>query len=205
MKKKLCRVGGFAALVLLIASVAWGAYTTLIYTDKGGNRQVVASGGEVKVLSGGAVTVDSGGTLTVAGVTVDSSTLAMTGLTATAAELNKNAGMPASMTTTATPATGTCGVQFVFKNAAGSAISRATSGLCYVSSSTGLAFGSAITSLAVLTNGGLATLVTGSVAMFTTDATGKLGVTLTASPGSYYLTFVLPNGSIITSSVLGVN
>jgi hypothetical protein len=43
--------------------------------------------------------IPTGSTLTVAGVTVDSSTLAMTGLTATAAELNKNAGVTAGTAT----------------------------------------------------------------------------------------------------------
>ncbi len=41
------------------------------------------------VKSGGLIRVDSGGSLTVAGVTIDASTLALNGLTATAAELNK--------------------------------------------------------------------------------------------------------------------
>lgn len=44
---------------------------------------------ELVVESGGAITVNSGGTLTVAGVTVDETTLAMTGLTASATELNQ--------------------------------------------------------------------------------------------------------------------
>lgn len=55
-------------------------YNTKVYTKQGGDEMVVASGG--------AITVESGGSLTVAGVTVDSSTLALNGLTATAAELN---------------------------------------------------------------------------------------------------------------------
>ncbi len=53
---------------------------TKIYHKQGGDELVVASGG--------AITVETGGSLTVAGVTIDASTLALTGLSATAAELN---------------------------------------------------------------------------------------------------------------------
>ena len=56
-------------------------YSTKVYTKQGGEELVVASGGSI--------TVESGGTLTVAGVTVDETTLAMTGLTASAVELNQ--------------------------------------------------------------------------------------------------------------------
>lgn len=59
------------------------SYQPKVYRKQGGNEMVVASGG--------AITVESGGTLTVAGVTVDETTLAMTGLTATAVELNQYA------------------------------------------------------------------------------------------------------------------
>ena len=76
--------------------------------------------------------------------------------------------------------------------------------LCYVSSSAG-AQATAATSLAALTNGSLTTLVTGKVALVTTSAAGLLGITLTMTAGTYYLTFVLPNGKIITSSALVVN
>lgn len=57
-------------------------YQPKVYRKQGGNELVVASGG--------AITVESGGSLTVAGVTVDASTLALNGLTATAAELNES-------------------------------------------------------------------------------------------------------------------
>lgn len=56
-------------------------YIPKVYKSQGGNELVVASGG--------AITVESGGTLTVAGVTIDASTLALTGLTASAVELNQ--------------------------------------------------------------------------------------------------------------------
>lgn len=56
-------------------------YQPKVYRKQGGDEMVVASGG--------AITVESGGSLTVAGVTVDETTLAMTGLTASAVELNQ--------------------------------------------------------------------------------------------------------------------
>lgn len=63
--------------------MADATYQPKIYRKQGGSELVCASGG--------AITVESGGTLTVAGVTVDETTLAMTGLTASAAELNEYA------------------------------------------------------------------------------------------------------------------
>lgn len=59
----------------------------LVYRKQGGDELVVASGGKI--------TVESGGAIEVGGVTVDSSTLAMSGLTASAAEMNKLDGIPA--------------------------------------------------------------------------------------------------------------
>lgn len=109
-----------------------------------------------------------------------------------------------TVATTATPATGTCACQFVFKDANGVALAHAVSGLLYYSNSTGLAIGAA-TSAAVLTNGALTELVAGKVDHFVTTATGLLGITVTAPTGTYYATFVLPSGRIITSSALGVN
>ncbi len=128
-----------------------------------------------------------------------------TATTMSAAELNSLTDEIASMTTTATPASGSNGVQFVFKNAAGATVSAARRTFqCFVSTSTGQ-FASAVTSIAVLTNGELITLVTGQVATVQC-VSGLLGVTLTAAaPGSYYLSFVLPNGTVITSSVLTVS
>lgn len=57
------------------------SYSPKVYRKQGGDEMVVSSGG--------ALTIESGGTLTVAGVTVDETTLAMTGLTASAVELNQ--------------------------------------------------------------------------------------------------------------------
>lgn len=63
-------------------------YNTKVYHKQGGDELVVASGG--------AITIESGASLTVAGVTVDENTLAVTGLTASADELNILDGVTAT-------------------------------------------------------------------------------------------------------------
>ena len=56
-------------------------YIPKTYRKDGGDTFVVADGGKIEV--------ESGGALTIGGATVDESTLAMTGVTASAAELNE--------------------------------------------------------------------------------------------------------------------
>jgi hypothetical protein len=109
-----------------------------------------------------------------------------------------------SVTTTATPASGTCGVQFVFKNADGSAIASKRAITAYLSDSAG-AHVTAITSFAALTNGSISSLVAGKVIVATTTAAGLLGLTLTGSAATYYVTFILPNGQLLTSGALTIN
>jgi len=50
-------------IMLGLVSISYAVNTTKIYKDKGGDRQVVTSGGDVLVQSGGTVTVASGGLL----------------------------------------------------------------------------------------------------------------------------------------------
>lgn len=115
-------------------------------------------------------------------------------------------GVAASIATVATPASGTCGVQFTFLDADGVAIAVPVSALCYQSTDpAGLAESTAISSIAVLTNGAYTSLVTGKIGIFTTTAAGLLGLTLTASAGTYYMVFVMPSGAILVSSALVVN
>ena len=61
------------------------AFNTKVYTEQGGDRQVVASGGSVDIESGGEIDVESGASLKLAG----------TAVSATAAEINQAAD-PAS-------------------------------------------------------------------------------------------------------------
>lgn len=110
-----------------------------------------------------------------------------------------------TVTTAATPATGTCAVQFQFKNpTTGANLTYPISGLCYSSTSTGLAI-NAITSAATLTNGSILALSATSLWHFITDDTGRVGITLTGDAGSKYITFILPNGKLLTSTVLTIS
>lgn len=78
----------------------------------------------------------------------------MAGVTATTAEINLNDGVANSFTTTATPATGTCGVQFIFKQADGTtSITTPFSGFGYICTADDGLTTKAVTSIAALTNG----------------------------------------------------
>lgn len=109
-----------------------------------------------------------------------------------------------SVTTATTPASGSCAVQFTFKNRAGVAISSRRAMLAWLSDANGDVVAAA-TSLVVLTNGKLTQLVTGQYAHAITSAAGLLGVTVTHAAGTYYMSFQLPDGKIITSGAIVVN
>lgn len=69
------------------------AANVLNYTEQGGARRVVASGGSLDVESGGELDIESGGSLKIAGTAVTSSAAElniMDGVTATAAEINQH-------------------------------------------------------------------------------------------------------------------
>ena len=108
--------------------------------------------------------------------------------------------------TTATPASGSCGVQFVFKDVSGNALTSPVSGLLYLSeAATGLTHDLADTTLAVLTNGALTNIGGAGPSLFTTTAAGLLGLTITAAADDYYVIFVKPDGSLLISDVCTVN
>lgn len=123
---------------------------------------------------------------------------------ASAAELNSLSGAPASVSMTTTPASGTCAVQLVFKDAAGNAINHVVAGTAYFSNAAGTAI-AAVTSGATLTNGDWLDLAAGKVGHYVTTAAGLLGLTVTASAGSYYLSIRLPNGKVVTTGAIVVN
>lgn len=62
------------------------SYQGVIHREQGGLREVVPSGGSLDVESGGEIDIESGGALKIAGIQV----------TASAAELNKSDGVPAT-------------------------------------------------------------------------------------------------------------
>lgn len=114
----------------------------------------------------------------------------------------------ASVTTSSVAATGSAAVQFVFKNAAGVHIASVRRLPMYIATSGGVP-DTAASSFATLTNGTVDTSATGLTGKYTwanTTAAGLLGVTLAAgSPRTTYLSFVLPNQHVITSSVITIN
>jgi hypothetical protein len=110
------------------------------------------------------------------------------------------------MTTATVPASGSCAVQMVLKNSDGSALAGPVSGLLYLSEvATGLTQDLADTTLAVLTNGALTNIGGAGPSLFTTDADGLLGVTITAAADSYWLVLVQPNGKLLISDECVVN
>lgn len=173
-----------------------GTNNTSNYIEQGGARTVI--GGSLDVVSGGELDVESGGSLKIAG----------TAITATAAEINQLDGGWASFSTSATPASGSCAVQFVFKDAAGVAMTEPVAGTFYLSEvATGLTRDPADTSVAVLTNGVVQNIdaAVHNGWHFVTDATGKLGITITAAADDYYVVFLKPNGTLGISTVCTVN
>lgn len=129
-----------------------------------------------------------------------------TEVTATAAELNAVDGAVLTMTTATTPASGSCAVQLVFKDAAGVTMTIPTSGILYLSEvATGLTHDLADTTLAVLTNGALTNIGGAGPSLFTTTAAGLLGLTITAGADDYWVVVVLPSGKLLISDVCVVN
>lgn len=137
-----------------------------------------------------------------------------TQVTATPAELNLVDNMWNSVSTTATPASGSCGVQFVFKDAAGTTMATAVTGIFYISSlATGLDFNHTnLTGLAVLTNGKInpswynaGSAYVNAPVPFITTAAGLLGITITGSIDDYYVVFQHPTGKLVVSDVCTVN
>jgi len=199
--------------VLLLAAAPVLAQNVKNYKTQGGAADHI--GGTLDIDSGGTETVDSGGTLNVAsggafklgGTAVTATAAQLNNIpptTSVTAELNTLTGLPAAVTMTATPATGTCAVQLTFKDSTGAALGHVVSGYLYFSNSAGTAVAAA-TSAATLTNGAIQELVTGKADLFITSAAGLLGFTVTAGTGTYYASIVLPNGRVVTTGAIVVN
>ena len=129
------------------------------------------------------------------------------GLTAAETELATFDGGAYAVTTTATPATGSVGVQFIFKQVGGAtSITVPFSSFGYICTAADGLTSKAVTSVAALTNGRVLNIPTvTSLFQFTSTAAGLLGLTITASAGSYYVAFILPNGKIAVSTVCTIN
>lgn len=106
----------------------------------------------------------------------------------------------ASVDTVATPASGSCGVQFTFKDAYGAPVTEPIAGTCYIATDAlGLDHAIAGTSFAVLTNGALTNIAGAGPSLFTTTAAGLLGVTITAVADDYWVVFLLSSGKLIST------
>lgn len=119
-------------------------------------------------------------------------------------ELFTKPGLFGAFTTDTTPASGTCAIQLSLTDSLEDALTTIQSGIGYVSDEDGVMV-TAVTSVATLTNGSISTIVTGQVFQWISKADGTLGITLTGSAASYYVTLVLPNGEIVVSDEIVVN
>lgn len=110
-------------------------------------------------------------------------------------------------TVSTTPAAGSCAAQFQLVQPLPQSlnVSKISYVKFYLSDVNGNLASSAATSIVENTNGVLHQVVTGLIVEGTTNATGQVGITLTASAGTYYVTFLLPGGNLITSGALVVN
>jgi len=126
-------------------------------------------------------------------------------VTATQSDINTLTAAVANVTLVATPASGTCAIQFTFKSALGNPTGTPTSGLLYfATTNTGLTR-KTFTSAAALTNGSIELIMATKVIHYVTSSGGLLGITLTAAAGDYYPVFVMPNGSLEIGTVCTVN
>ena len=192
---------GTAGTVNVFPATASRGKLAVTCTDQTGNTTVglnVAAMGQATV-----VTLPDPGAAT---ASVMTSTASLTALTASAVEHNSLTGQPGGVTiSTSTPASGSCAVQLFVKQTDGAtSMTRAASGLGYVSTVDGLDV-VATTGIATLTNGCITELVTGKVFHWVCEAAGALGFTLTAGAASYYVTLVLPNGKLATTGAIVVN
>ena len=126
-------------------------------------------------------------------------------VTAGATDLNVMTAALANVTLAATPASGTCAIQFTFKSALGNPTGTPSAGLLYfATTNTGLTR-KTFTSAAALTNGSIEILMATKILHYVTSSGGLLGITLTAPAGDYYPVFVMPNGSLEIGTVCTVN
>lgn len=103
-----------------------------------------------------------------------------------------------------TPASGTNGTQFTFKNSKGEAISSIRSLEAWISDVNGAPV-TAITSFAALTNGNVDVKVVGKIYNVQCTAAGLLGITFTGSAATRYVTFRMPSGRLLVSGAIVIN
>lgn len=74
-------------------------YQPKVYREHGGDRMVVASGGSLDVESGGEMDIESGAAFKIAGTDIAAELARVSGLTATAAEINRVADLTGRIVT----------------------------------------------------------------------------------------------------------
>jgi hypothetical protein len=131
----------------------------------------------------------------------------MDGVTATADEINVVDNVWASFTTATTPASGSCAIALVFKDAAGVTMATTVAGVLYISDlATGLEVD--VLDTGMTASVGAVTLVDTGVTSyynFVTTAAGLLTVTITTGVDSHWLCFTAPNGGLVISDECVVN
>lgn len=161
---------------------------TIIYHVNGSQKFATKSDGVDITGEMSATTIEIGGTP----------------VSASAAELNLNDNQPASVSfDTLTGGVGTITLAATVKDAAGTAMANATALHIYVSSvATGIGYSAPTT---ITETNGVVAGAAGSLEIYhcTTDATGQLDCTINIGAGTYYVVFVMPNGSLqISGSVV---
>ena len=128
--------------------------------------------------------------------------------TVTEAELSQLDNVWSSITTSATPAAGSCGATITFKDAAGTTMATPVAGLFYLSEeATGLSIASPDTSIAVLLSGDIAVIdeSPGTLWHYVTTVDGLLSLNIISAADDYYIVFIHPTGKLVISTVCTVN
>lgn len=163
-------------------------YTTKIYRDAGGDRQVVASGGEVLVQSGGKQTVFSGGA-------IDQQA---------GAKVGRVCGATFTLGAEANDARNV-GIQL--KDALGADLNERACIFAYLSDD---AEGDDLTATApaggaaIGTDGVAIPVVTNKAWQLVSEDDGDIDITITHATGAktWYLILVMPNGTLVASAAI---
>jgi hypothetical protein len=174
-----------------------GDYASKTYTEPGGDRQVIGSGGSLDVESGGELDIEAGGAFKIAGVAV----------TPSAPELNVlNAAPMAASFTIGNEASNTRNVAIQLKDADGADMAQRASVLAYLSED---ANGDSIVTNApnggvtIGTDGLAIPLVANKAFQLVSEADGDIDLNVVDNTArNMYLIIALPNGKLAASAVI---
>jgi hypothetical protein len=157
--------------------------------------------------NGDKLVVEDGGSITVGGVAIDSSTTAVTGLTATADELNTLAGAVGGATiTVGAENTNVRAITIQLEDADGNDLASVQTVMIAVFADAGglgvVATGGS-TGIAIGTDGALLAIVAKKLFLATCEADGDIDLTWTdTGTEAAFLGVILPNGKIVMSAAL---